>query len=171
MPVKLPVVWHLGFLHHAPQHCWLWREYIGGQRGGERGEERDGGRGKRWKVKRRGSKESRKRTIKKHLSSLATKSIASLTPSLCMHIETNLAAVRSRVTWLSHPEASSLPNQLELVISEGSLHAVRREGGGERGKKGKRSKGERKVRAKARRNMITTHSHLMWKLTLHQFVE
>ena len=90
-----------------------------------------------------------------------------------MHIETNLAAVRSRVTWLSHPEASSLPNQLELVISEGSLHAVRREGGGERerGKKGKRSKGERKVRAKARRNMITTYSHLMWKLTLHQFVE
>lgn len=88
-----------------------------------------------------------------------------------MHIETNLAAVRSRVTWLSHPEASSLPNQLELVISEGSLHAVRREGGGERGKKGKRSKGERKVRAKARRNMITTHSHLMWKLTFHQFVE
>ena len=88
-----------------------------------------------------------------------------------MHIETNLAAVRSRVTWLSHPEASSLPNQLELVISEGSLHAVRREGGGERGKKGKRSKGERKVRAKARRNMITMHSHLMWKLTLHQFVE
>ena len=88
-----------------------------------------------------------------------------------MHIETNLAAVRSRVTWLSHPEASSLPNQLELVISEGSLHAVRREGGGERGKKGKRSKGERKVRAKARRNMITAHSHLMWKLTLHQFVE
>ena len=92
-----------------------------------------------------------------------------------------MAAVRSRVTWLSHPEASSLPNQLELVISEGSLHAVRREGGGERGKKGKRSKGERKkgkrskgerkVRAKARRNMITTYSHLMWKLTLHQFVE
>ena len=47
MPVKLPAVWHLGFLHHALQHYWLWREYIGGQRGEEEKnamgeEERDG---------------------------------------------------------------------------------------------------------------------------------
>ena len=59
MPVKLLAVWRLCFLHHALQHCWLWREeegrveergerkemYIGGEReGGQRGEdERDGG--------------------------------------------------------------------------------------------------------------------------------
>ena len=61
-----------------------------------------------------------------------------------MHMETNLAAVRSRVTWLSHPEASSLPNQLELVISEGSLHAVKE--GEEEGERGRRRGGRERGR-------------------------
>ena len=56
-----------------------------------------------------------------------------------------MAAVRSRVTWLSHPEASNLPNQLELVISEGSLQAVKEgEKGGERGRRREGREGGRR---------------------------
>ena len=57
-----------------------------------------------------------------------------------MQIETNFTALSSRETWLSQPEASTLPNQLELVNREGSLQA-RWEGGWggrERGEKGGR---------------------------------
>ena len=75
-----------------------------------------------------------------------------------MQMETNLAAVRSLVTWLSHPEASNLPNQLELVISEESLHAIKEgEKGRERGRRREREEERReKVRARERKCIITT---------------
>ena len=102
-----------------------------------------GRRERRERERERGSKESRKGTsncVSLPLPLLYLL-LYSLTPSLCMQMETNLAAVRSLVTWLSHPEASNLPNQLELVISEGSLHAVKEGGEGGREREEERERG------------------------------
>ena len=109
-----------------------------------------GRRERREKERERESKESRKRTsncVSLPLPLLYLL-LYSLTPSLCMQMETNFAAVRSLVTWLSHPEASNLPNQLELVISEESLHAIKEgEKGGERGRRREREEERRESKA------------------------